>query len=125
MVLPSGLTAMPSGSTPVGISRDHLARRHVDHRHHVVVLVRHIQRIARDVQRECLGIRAGRQRADDLQRLGVDDLDGVVVAGADQDVFAVLGQRDAARPLADRTVLTVFIWSRSTTLMVLSRSFDT
>ena len=85
MVLPSGLTAMPSGSTPVGICAMHLARGHVDHRHHVVVLVRHVERIAGDVQGEGLGIGTGRQIADDLQRLGVDDLDGVVVARADQD----------------------------------------
>ena len=33
--------------------------------------------------------------------LGVDHLDGVVVADRDQHVFLILGQRDAARALAD------------------------
>ena len=37
--LPSWLTPMPSGSTPTGISRQHLAAGDVDHGHHVVVLV--------------------------------------------------------------------------------------
>ena len=55
-------------------------------------------------------------RVADHRRFWIDDLDGVVIAGADQDFAAVLGDRDAARALPDRTVLTVFIWSRSITL---------
>ena len=61
MVLPSGLTAMPSGSTPVGISPI-LRGRHVDHRDHVVVLVRHVQRVA--------GRRAARTSPDPARRAG-------------------------------------------------------
>ena len=42
------------------------------------------------MQRKGLRIGTGRQITDnDVQGLGVDDLDGVVVAGADQDFVAV------------------------------------
>ena len=54
------------------------------------------------MQGERLRIGAGRQVANDPERLRVDHLDGVVVAGADQNVFPILGQGDPARPLADR-----------------------
>ena len=66
-----------------------MGRGHVDHRHHVIVLVRHIERIAGDVQGEGFGIGARRQITDDAQRSRVDDLDRVIVAGADQDGAAV------------------------------------
>ncbi len=77
------------------------------------------------MQRERLRIRTGWQRANDTQRIGVDDLDGVVVARADQDLAPSLVIVMPRGRCPTGTVSTVFIWSRSTTLMVLSRSFDT
>ena len=50
---------------------------------------------------EQLGIGAGWQLVDHLLAGGVDHLDGVVVTDCDQHEFAVPGEFDAARPLAD------------------------
>src|SRR5262249_8091503 len=50
---------------------------------------------------ELLRVWAGRQRADDLLGREIENLHRVVVACADQQRLAVLGQHDAARPLTD------------------------
>src|SRR5262245_25545507 len=51
---------------------------------------------------EQLGIRTGRQCAHDLIAGEVEDLHRVIVARADEQRLAVLGQHDATRTLADR-----------------------
>ena len=83
----------------------HLAERHallhIDDRDGVVVLVGDVQNLAGRILGEQFGIGPGRQGGDDLVRGGIDHLNGVVVADRDQDELSVLGQLDAARPLAD------------------------
>ncbi len=74
---------------------------HVEHRDHVVVLVGDIERIAHRVEDEELRIGSAAQAAKHLARRRVDDLDGVVVAGAEIEKLAVLRDRDAAWPAAD------------------------
>ena len=50
---------------------------------------------------ELLRIGSRRQVADDLVGGEVQDLDGVIVARADEELFAVTGQHDAAGALPD------------------------
>ena len=84
---------------------DERALLDVHHGDEVVVLVGDVEKLARRIEHEELGIGARRQRADDLVGRRVDDLHGVVVAGAEQHVFAVMRDGDAARALADRNRL--------------------
>ena len=79
----------------------HLPVLEVDRRHQRVVLVGDVDRAARGMDVDLLGIRARRQIADDLAAGEIEDLHGVVVARADQHLLAVLGQYDAARALTD------------------------
>ena len=101
IILPSGLTPMPSGSTPTGISATHVLALDVDDGDQIVVLVGDVERLAVGREHEQLGVGAGGQRADDLVRRRVDHLDRVVVAGAEIEQLAVVRDGDAARPLAD------------------------
>src|ERR1700722_17823281 len=91
----------PSGLSPVLYRAEPGAPFDIDDRDGVVILVGDVENPARRVLDEELRIGARRQRVDDLVRLGVDHLDGVVVADRDQHVFLIFGQRDAARPLAN------------------------
>jgi hypothetical protein len=75
--------------------------RDVDDRDGVVVLVRHVEDVAGGVRDEQFGVGAWRQRIDDPVAGGIDHLDGVVVTDRHEDVFLILGESDAARPLAD------------------------
>src|SRR5262245_51691036 len=83
----------------------HLAERNaplqVDDRDRVVVLIGHIEYLARVILREQLGVRTRGQSGDHLVSSSVDHLYRVVVSDGHQHEFFVLGQPDAARPLAD------------------------
>ena len=69
--------------------------------HRVVVLVGDIEHLAGGILGEQFRIGAGGQGVHHLLGLGVDHLDGVVVADRDHHELAVAGELDAARPLAD------------------------
>ena len=100
-ILPSGLIAMPSGSTPTWMSprRARFSRSMIGHR--VVVLVGDVEDLAGGIQGEQFGIGPGGQGVHHLLRRGVDHLNGVVVADRDHHELAVPRELDAARPLAD------------------------
>ena len=72
---------------------------HIDDGNRIVVLVRHIENLPRWILAEQLRIGAGRQRGDDLVRLGIDHLNRVVVPDRHQNEFSILGELDTARPL--------------------------
>ncbi len=73
----------------------------VNHGDEVVVFVRDVERISGWVENEELGIGTGRQALHKFHCAGVIDLDGIVVARANQQPFLVFGQRDPAGSLAD------------------------
>ena len=73
----------------------------IDDGHRVVVLVGDIEHLAGRVLGEQFGIGTGGQGVDDLPGLGVDHLDGVVIADGDHHELAVARELDAARALAD------------------------
>ncbi len=90
----------------LGLDADlHLADRYaacdVDDRDGVVVLVGDVEQASGGILGKQLGVGTGRQVGDHLVGAGVDHLDGVVVADRHQDELPVLGELDAARPLAD------------------------
>ena len=74
---------------------------HVDDGDGVVVLIGHIEISSAPVEREKLWVRTGGQVFGHLVGLGVDHLDGVIVAHRHQTVLVVGGQLDAARALPD------------------------
>jgi hypothetical protein len=80
----SGLTPTPSGSTPTGTSATTFALVEIDRRGEAVVLIGDVNRSARGVDVEQLGIWTGRQGADYLVAGEVEDLHRVVVARADE-----------------------------------------
>ncbi|MET3280596.1 hypothetical protein ABIF43_006085 [Bradyrhizobium japonicum] len=92
---------MPSGSTPTWMSPRRGALLEIDHGHRVVVLVGDIEDLAGGILGEQFGIGAGGQAVHHALRLGVDHLDGVVVADRDHHELAVAREVDAARALAD------------------------
>ena len=124
-ILPSGLMAMPSGSTPTWMSPSARALFEIDHGHRVVVLVGDIEHLAGGVLGEQFRVGPGGQGVDHRLRLGVDHLDGVVVADRDHHELAVARELDAARPLADLDGLVTVHLSVSITDTVLLFSFDT
>ena len=99
--LPSGLTAIPSGSTPTWMLAVLRARFHIDDRDGVIVLVGDVEKLAAWTEGEELRIGTGWQIAGDFLGLRVDDLDRVVVASRNDYRFAILGYGDAARALAN------------------------
>src|SRR3974377_1107101 len=77
------------------------ARVDVDNGDGIVILVRDIEELASGIQGEEFGVGPGWEVASHLLRLGIDDLDGVVVASRDDYILAVLRHHDAARALAN------------------------
>ena len=100
-ILPSGLIAMPSGSTPTWMSPSAHALFEIDDGHRVVVLVGDIEDLAGGILGEQFRIGTGGQAVHHLLGRGIDHLDLVVVADRDQHELAVPGEFDAARALAD------------------------
>ena len=78
----------------------HLAIGALQHRDVAVVLVGDVDALALVVDVEQLGIGTGVHAADDFQRLGVDDVELVVVADANHDLLEVGRDGDAAWALA-------------------------
>ena len=99
-IVPSGLTATPSGSTPTGNWANTLRVATSIAVKSGVVFVRDEQELPVRAQAQLLRVGAGRQLADLLQGFRVDNRDRIVVAGANEHLRAVLAERDAARPLA-------------------------
>ena len=100
-ILPSGLMRHALGLDADLDVAEAGALFEIDDGHRVVVLVGDVEHLAGGILREQFGIGPGGQGVDDLLGLGVDHLDGVVVADRDHHELAVSGVLDAARPLAD------------------------
>ena len=92
---------MPSGSTPTCTSPMRHALLNIDDRDRIVVLVSDIKNFAGRILGEQLGIRTGRQCADDLMCAGVDHLNRVVVSDRYQNELSILCELDPTGPLAN------------------------
>src|SRR5690606_17148029 len=99
--LPVGAHVHALRLEPHGNLSDGLATCTVHDRDHRVVLVGDVEALAFRVYGEKLWIRPGGDAPRDLERLGVDDGDDLVITEAYEDLLIVRRHDDAARPTTD------------------------
>ena len=77
----------------------------VDDGHQVIVFIGDVERVPGWMKDKQLRVGSGREVSHDPLALPVNDLDRVVVAGADQKITPILGQRDPPWSLSDLEII--------------------